>query len=506
MGSSDDKLPQLTFEPEPEMRDDLDPPDWDGLRTLGHRALDEILDHIRTVRQRPIWQPMPAPMRGELKGDPPWEGVGLEAIYEEFLSHIKPYALGNIHPRFWGWVPGAGTPGGVLAELLKAGLNSVSSVFDEVGRTLEQRVISWFLGAFGLPPEGSGILVSGGSMANFAGLAVARDAKAGFDVRDSGLSAAPERLTLYASEETHSSVDKAIQLLGMGRKALRKIPVDGDYRIRLDALREAIDADRAQGCRPLAIVGNAGTVNTGAIDDLRSLGEIAEAEALWLHVDGAFGAVAALSPKLRPLLAGMERADSLAFDFHKWLHVPYHAGCTLFRDEAQHRATFSVPAAYLDPMERGVGAQSSPANQLGPELSREAKALTIWMSLREHGLRRYGQMALRNVEQARYLAGLVTAEPRLELLAPVSLNIVCLRYVPEGHGSRKSEVLNALNREILMALQEEGIAVPSHTVLQGRFAIRVCITNHRSRFEDFDLLVREILRIGECLRDRMDGG
>lgn len=479
----------------------LDPRDWQQFRALFHRALDEMVDHLISVRKRPVWRQMPAAVRKELQSGSPMEGSGLEKVYEEFHRCIKPYALGNIHPRFWGWVTGTGTAGGMLAEMLKAGLNSNPAAFDEVGRLLEQQVVSWFLEAFGLPPTGSGILVSGGSVANLVGLAAARDAKAGFDVGRHGLTGAPRRLTLYASVETHSSVDKVVQVLGLGRESLRKIPVDGEYRILVDDLRRVIRADRAAGRRPFAVVGNAGTVNTAAIDDLPALAELCVQEDLWFHVDGAFGAVAALSPDLKPRLAGLDRADSLAFDFHKWLHVPYNAGCTLLRDEEAHRAAFAVPASYLSTVERGVAGQPRPAHQLGLELSREAKAITVWMSVREHGLAKLGRLARRNVDQALYLAELVAREPLLELLAPVTLNIVCLRYLPEGGESWPVENLNALNLEILMRLQEQGIAVPSHTVLDGRVAIRICITNHRSRLEDFDRTVAAILEIGGQVRE-----
>ncbi len=474
----------------------LDPQDWEEFRALGHRALDEMIDHLRTVGERPVWRPMSPAVRKALHVDPPVNGAPLERVYEEFLRCVKPYALGNTHPRFWGWVTGTGSPGGMLAEMLKAGLNSNPAAFDEAGRLLEEQVISWFLQAFGFPPAGSGILVSGGSVANLVGLAAARDAKAGFDVGRRGLSAASRRLVLYASVETHSSVDKAVQILGLGREALRKIPVDGEYRILLEDLRRAIRADRDRGLHPFAVVGNAGTVNTGAIDDLRDLADLCAEEGLWFHVDGAFGAVAALSPHLRPRLEGLDRADSLAFDFHKWLHVPYNCGCTLLRDEKAHRTAFTVPATYLAVVERGVSAQPRPAHQFGPELSREAKAITVWMSVKEHGLAKFGRLARRNVDQALYLSGLVAREPRLELLAPVSLNIVCFRYLPERSESWTAEKLNDLNREILMRLQEEGVAVPSHTSLNGRFAIRVCVTNHRSRAEDFDGTVASILEIG----------
>lgn len=483
----------------------LDPEHWSAVQELLHRAVDDSIAYLRTVGERPVWQQMPESVRSQIDTPAPWEGVGLASTYDDFRELIQPYALGNIHGRFWGWVPGSGTAGGLLAELLKATINTVPAAFDECGRLLEQQVVAWMLEAFGMPKQGSGILVSGGSMANFVGLAVARDAMAGFDVRAHGVRGAESDLVLYASTATHNSVDKAVQVLGLGRAALRKIPVDTRHRIELAALREAIARDRADGHLPFAVVGNAGTVDTGASDDLSAIADLCAAEQLWLHVDGAFGAIAALSPTLRPQIAGMERADSLAFDFHKWLHVQYSAGCTLFRDEAAHRGAFTVPAPYLAGIERGPAAQASPSHQLGPELSREAKALKIWMSLREHGLAVFGELAEQNVEQARYLASLVTAAEQLELVLPPELNIVCFRYRPEDRRGWTGDACDRINQELLMRLQEQGIAVPSHTTLGGRFAIRVCITSHRSRRSDFRLLVAESIRLGSAIEAEHQG-
>ncbi len=484
----------------------LDPAEWDDVRALLHRAVDDSIEYLRTVGERPVWRRMPDTVRDQIDTPVPWEGAGLAPTYDAFRELIQPYALGNIHARFWGWVPGSGTAGGLLSELLKATINTVPAAFDECGRLLEQQVVAWMLEAFGMPTQGSGILVSGGSMANFVGLAVARDAQAGFDVRSEGVRAAERELVLYASTATHNSVDKAVQVLGLGRAALRKIPTDARHRIELHALRAAIAQDREAGYQPFAVVGNAGTVDTGASDDLCAIADLCAAEQLWFHVDGAFGAVAALSPTLKSQLAGMERADSLAFDFHKWLHVQYSAGCTLFRDETAHRGAFTVPAPYLAGIERGPAAQPSPSHQFGPELSREAKALKVWMSLREHGLATFGALVEQNVEQARYLASLVSEADRLELVLPPELNIVCFRYRPADDQEWDREVCDRINQELLMRLQEEGIAVPSHTTLAGRFAIRVCITSHRSRRSDFRLLVAESVRLGRAIEGEHRAG
>jgi len=324
----------------------------------------------------------------------------------------------------------------------------------------------------------------------------------GFDVRQKGMLGSASPVAIYASTATHNSVDKAAQLLGLGRDSIRHISVDGDYRIRLDELRQKIKADKWEGIRPMIIVGNAGSVNTGSIDDLDALADIAAQEGMWLHVDGAFGAFAALAPEVSPLLKGMERADSLAFDFHKWMHVQYSVGCTLVRSEHELIRPFDVSASYLSSIDRGPGAQPKPSFRFGPELSREAKSLKVWMSIREHGLSKFGKMVGQNVEQARYLGEVIAHDPHLELVAPIGLNIVCLRYVPEGYPQSDDE-LNELNTEILMRLQEQGTAVPSHTVLNGRFAIRICFTSHRTVRDDIDLTVREILRLGADLEREM---
>jgi glutamate/tyrosine decarboxylase-like PLP-dependent enzyme len=473
----------------------LDPQDWEAVRKLGHRMVDDTLEYLRTVRERKTWQRPPEKVRARLRQPLPRAGEGAERAYEEFLDNVRPYPSGNIHPRFWGWVMGTGTPLTVLTEMLAAAVNSNVSGFDDSAVLVEEQVLAWMKELLGFPSTASGILTTGGSMANLVGLAVARHAGATFDVRSLGQGGAPKRMTLYASRETHNSVHKAVDLMGLGRDALRLLPVDRDFQIDLEALRDAIAADRARGHQPFAIVGNAGTVNTGATDDLVALADLAAREGLWFHVDGAFGALAALAPSLKPALAGMERADSLAFDLHKWGYFPYEVGCTIVRDAARQKDAFTASADYLSQVGGGVAGRADRLADRGPQLSRGFRALKVWMGLKAEGTDKLGRLIRQNVDQAAYLAARIDATPELERLAPVPLNVVCFRHVGDGRGEA-----NERNRVLLVRLQEEGIAVPSHTTLDGRFALRVAIVNHRTRREDLDLLVRETVRLGRVLQ------
>jgi glutamate/tyrosine decarboxylase-like PLP-dependent enzyme len=480
----------------------LDPQNWDELRSLGHRMLDDMVDYLSTVRERPVWQPLPAAVKARLEEPLPREGAEAEAVYEMFRRDVLPYPTGNIHPRYWGWVKGNGTALGMLSEMLAAGMNAHLAGFDQSAVVVEHRVIAWLAELMGFPRESSGLLVSGGSMANFVGLAAARQARAGFDVRTEGLQGQHPLLTVYCSTETHNSVQKAVELLGLGARALRRIPVDQHYEIDIDALRTAVAADRAAGHRPIAVVGNAGTVNTGATDNLEAIATLARAEGLWFHVDGAFGALATFSPELKKTVVGLERADSVAFDLHKWGYLPFEVGCTLVRDPAAHRAAFALSASYLSTLDRGPAAAGMPFSELGIQLTRGFRALKVWMALKTYGVRRIAEQIEQNVEQARYLAGLVERHPQLELLAPVALNVVCLRYAPQGLDDTR---LNALNREILVRIQESGVAMPSHTMLNGRFALRCAIVNHRTRREDIDLFIHAVLETGALLAPHGEG-
>jgi glutamate/tyrosine decarboxylase-like PLP-dependent enzyme len=474
--------------------DSLDPADWEAFRDLAHRLLDDAIDHLRTVRERPVWQPVPDAVRQALAEPLPVEGQGLERTCRELRDLILPYPTGNTHPRFWGWVHGSGTPGGMLAELIAAAMNANCGGRDHGAVHVERQVIEWCRELFGFPEGASGIVVSGTSLGTLIGLAVARHHLAGVDVRAEGISRTSAPLVGYASVEAHGSVARAFEILGLGGNALRRIPADQDYRMDTAALRRGIDADRAAGARPFLVVGTAGTVNTGAIDDLAALAEVCAQEKLWLHVDGAFGALIALSAALKPRLAGIGRADSLAFDFHKWLHVPYDAGCVLVRRGDLHRAAFAMTPDYLRRGARGLAGGDPWFCDYGPELSRGFRALKVWFTLQEHGARRLGAAIERNCDQAQYLAGRIVRDARLELMAPVALNIVCFRVCRPGISSTQ---LDRLNAAIVADLQEAGVAAPSTTTLGGRTAIRVCLTNHRTRQSDLDCLLEATIACAE---------
>jgi glutamate/tyrosine decarboxylase-like PLP-dependent enzyme len=474
----------------------LDPQNWDEMRALAHRMVDDALTYLETIRERPVWQPIPDEVAARLNVPAPHEAAGADATYQEFTRNILPYPMGNIHPRFWGWYMGAGTVFGALSDFMAAIMNPNLGGGNHVANLVEEQVINWVKEMIAFPKEASGLLVSGGSMANLVGLAVARNTKAGFDVRASGMHAAPQRLMVYASVEVHSCNQKAVELFGMGSDSLRKIKVKRDYSMDMAALQQAIDADRQAGNRPICVIGSAGTINTGAVDDLNALADLCEKEDLWFHVDGAIGAVAVLAENVKPKLKGLERADSVALDLHKWMHVPFEAGCVIVRSEKAHRNTFALTPEYLAHETRGLAAGHLWFSDYGLQLSRQFRALKVWMSIKEHGLDKFGRIIAQNVEQARYFGQLVENEPTLELMAPIGMDIVCFRFNPDG---LETEALNNLNKEILMQLHEKGIAVPSYTTLNDQYCLRIAIANHRSTKDDFDLLAKEVVRLGKEL-------
>jgi len=471
-------------------QDCLDPADWEAHRALGHRMLDDMVDYLRDLRGGPVWRPLPDDTRAVLRGPLAVEGADPAVIYDRFRATVLPYATGNTHPRFMGWVHGGGTPLGMLAEMLAAGLNANLGGRDHAPIEVERQVIRWAAEAFGLPPSAGGLIVTGSSMANFIAVLMARTAALGPAVRTEGLGTA--RLSAYAAAGVHRCVPDALDMAGIGSAALRQIPVDADYRMDLGALAAAIGADRAAGLTPFLVVGTAGSVDVGAFDDLTAIAEIAVRENLWFHVDGAFGALAALSPLLRSKVAGMERARSIAFDFHKWAQVPYDAGCILVRDQADQLTTFAGDAAYLAPGTRGLAANAPWPCDLGPDLSRGFRALKVWFTVQSFGAAALGAVAERSCALACYLAARIADEPDLELLAPVPLNIVCFRY------RAAPEVVDALNTTIVADIQEAGLAAPSTTTINGVLAIRAAFVNHRSREEDADALVTAVLAAGRA--------
>ena len=482
----------------------LDPADWDGFRVQAHRMLDDMLHSLETLREQPVWQPIPNEIRTRFREAMPAEPTSLAEVHQEFMTSILPFTARNAHPGFMGWVQGGGTPVGMLAEMLAAGLNANAGGRDQVPLEVENQVTSWMRTLFGFPEQATGLFVTGTSIANFIAVKVARDAALGVATRRSGLAQSERTLTAYSSHAVHGCIARALDFAGLGSDALRLIPLDAHRRMDLTALAAAIVADRDAGLSPFLVVGSAGTVDTGAIDDLAGIADLCAQEKITFHVDGAYGALAMMAPDLAPRLKGIERADSLAFDFHKWAQVPYDAGFILVRDGEKHRQAFASSSAYLNREERGMAAGAVWPCDLGPDLSRSFRALKTWATLKVYGISAIGAAISRTCELARYLEKRIVASPELELLAPVELNIVCFRFqFATESGQLPNELQDKLNRQVAVQLQESGRVAPSTTIIDGRLAIRAAIVNHRTGQAEIDALVDATLSAGRSLQPKL---
>ncbi len=461
----------------------LDPPDWSDLRALGHQMMDDMIDHLAGLRDIPVWQKMPDTIRDSFKKPLPNTATDLTNLYQTFTETIQPYVTGNTHPRFMGWVHGGGNPVSMLAELLAGAMNANCGGRDHSGIAVERQVIAWAAAMMGMPTSTGGVLLTGSSMANFVALLCARQHALGSQARLNGIG--NTQLTAYASAAAHRCIPGAMDMAGIGTASLRLIPTDAEHRIDISRLRAAIAEDIAAGKQPFLIIGTAGSVDLGAIDDLAVLADIAAAAKTWFHVDGAFGALAVLSQNIKPRLAGIERADSIAFDFHKWAQVTYDAGCVLIRDPNIAFATFAQKTSYLAGAKRGLAGGEPWPCDLGPDLSRGFRALKIWMTISAYGTDAFGAIVDATCAHAKHLATLITASNSLELVAPATLNIVCFR--PRNHSDPEIESLVA-------DLQEAGEFAPSTTIIDGRLAIRAAIVNHRTTKADIEAFADAVLK------------
>jgi aromatic-L-amino-acid/L-tryptophan decarboxylase len=474
----------------------LDPNDWDHFRVLGRKMLDDMLVYLENIRLQPTLPPTKKAIE-EICVPLTEEGESEERVYEIFKQSILPYTLILTTPRFWGLVAGAGSPYGMLVEMLRAGMNGAQE-FSFSEAFVNTQVINWIKELLGFPKEASGVLVSGGSEANFTALAVARNTKAEIDIKMKGLQGLNRKMTLYCSDETHHCLERSVELLGLGNEALRRIPTDSNCKIKLDALKSAIEDDRKQNNHPFCIIGCAGTTNSGAFDDLKELAEIAREENMWFHIDGAFGSWVKISRTHHQLVDGMEQADSLAVDLHKWMNMPYGIGCTIVKDRLAHYRTFVYghEAEYLKSAFELSEDQIVNPHNLALPLSRNFSSLKAYMLLRAYGKKKYSNLVQQNLDQIKYLSGLIEKAPEIELTAPVTSNIVCFRYKPANLSESK---LEQLNKFILNDLNKKAFMMISDTTFKGKYVLRACNVNHRTKKQDFDFLVDEIQKTGKLL-------
>jgi glutamate/tyrosine decarboxylase-like PLP-dependent enzyme len=476
-------------------------PDWtrDEIQRVGYLVVDLIAEHLSSIGERPVFEPVPEELQAAFLSEPaPEQGATPDDILAEFSARIEPYPFGNGHPRFWGWVNSPPAAMGIFADALAAAMNPSCAGGNHAAIYVERQVLNWFRDLLDFPVSSMGLLVSGGSMATMTALAVARHVKSGVDVRASGLRDAPRPFAFYMSAEAHACARKAIELLGFGQTSIRTIPTGADYRMKIDALDTAIADDLARHIQPIAVIATAGSTNTGAVDDLDAIAGLCRRHNIWMHVDAAYGGPAVLTPDYEGPLRALARADSVALDPHKWLYVPVEAGLVLVRDADAMRAAFSLVPPYLrtDGSTTGVGGPPW-FSEYGFQQTRGFRALKVWMCLKHFGLDGYREAIQQNLSLAGYLADRVRRAPDFGLMAPPSLSVVCFRFLDPSLPDE--EAVAAFNRRLLEELQLGGEAFLTGTELRGRFVLRACIVNHLSRREDVDRLLDVLRRLARHL-------
>ena len=466
-------------------------PTPDEIGDWGNSVIQLMAEYLGGLRDHKVYRHISSrDIRDSLDPALPTKGIDFDALLKVFRENIIPFSRQNAHPRMFGYVQSPGTPLAAFADLLASTLNANLTVWRSAPAPveLERLTIDWIRQILGFNAQAGGLFVSGGSMANLAAIAAARQAK-----DDSS-----GRLRIYASSETHFSIAKATALLGIGRENVRFVAVDECFKIRVDDLVAKITADLEAGYLPFCVVANAGTVNTGAVDPLAEIREIADRFQLWMHVDGSYGAFAVLAKSARKLFAGLERADSIALDPHKWLYLPVDVGCVIYRAPEIARAAFAHEAEYT----RIIGEKADEAFAFwdyGPELSRRFRALKVWMLLKGVGLDSLGEAIESNLACARYLESMVRASDDFEMVAPVELSIFCLRHVPVQLRNKSPQAIDAFNERLLIALQRDGSSYLSNATLAGRFALRGCVLNYRTTLRDMEILLNDLRRVAGSL-------
>lgn len=454
---------------------------------LGRAALDWALHYFEEQSKLPVYPTVSArELTARLSGTLPNDPQDLSGVMADF-EEVARYGRHNGHPRMFGYVQSSGSFAGVIGDLLASAINQNVTSWRSApaATTIEHQVIGWLKMMVGFDPRGEGVLLSGGSFANFAGLATALRASTNVDLNQRGVAALPGRARIYTSEMTHMSMPKAASMLGVGKDAIVRIPVDANLRMKADALRRQIQSDRTAGFHPVCAVATAGDVNTGAIDPLEAIADVCAESRLWLHVDGSYGALAAQSAHVGGAMSALSRADSLSLDPHKWLYAPLDAGCLLVRDAGALRRAFSEAAGYID-----VVADRDMSDfaywDHSPELSRRFRALKIWFVLKIHGVRAIQAAIDGNIAVAQHLAAAIDASSDFERVAPAPLSIVCFRY-------RNGD--DAVNKALMVEAQRDGESYVSNAIINGRFALRACIVNFRTQPADADRLLASIRRV-----------